>query len=90
MALACALDVGLVVEARLRLLDHPSSSGGSGATNAAAATAEQERVLGELRQLVVCVEKQLSQLAQGDKWRDVCQLFHDFLLLAAPPTSPPA
>jgi hypothetical protein len=71
--------VGQLVEARLRLLDRLAQGGSAetGDGSDASLQEKRERVLGELRQLVVCAEKQLSQLAQGDKWSDVCELFND-------------
>jgi hypothetical protein len=69
--------VGQLVEARLRLLDRLAQGEEGDGSDASSQVQQRERVLGELRQLVVCAEKQLSQLAQGDKWSDVCELFHD-------------
>ena len=71
--------MGQLVEARLRLLDRLAQGGSAetGDGSDASSQEKRERVLGELRQLVVCAEKQLSQLAQGDKWSDVSELFND-------------
>ena len=70
--------MGQLVEARLRLLDRLAQGGAeTGDGSDASSQEKRERVLGELRQLVVCAEKQLSQLAQGDKWSDVSELFND-------------
>jgi hypothetical protein len=76
--------IGLMLEERLRLLSHQRHAEKE-ALETELEKAVQERELGEMRQLLICVEKQLSLLAQGDKWGDVSRLFHNFLLLVGTP-----
>jgi len=59
--LTSSSDVGLFVEEKLRSLTRD--------------VGDEQQELGKLRQLLMCCEKQLSLLIQGDKWKEILQLF---------------